>query len=62
MADARRSFTIFRQTDEERAEVQRNDTDWVLDPTTGVLEPEPTEELEPLTQPKPFQVPRQYFD
>jgi hypothetical protein len=62
MADARRSFTAFRLTEQERDEIQRNDTDWVLDPGTGVLEPEPTEELEPQVRPKPFQVPRQYFD
>lgn len=64
MAVARRSFTAFRLTEQEREEIQRRDTDWVLDPGTGVLEPEPTEEfeLEPMIRPKPFQVPRQYFD
>jgi hypothetical protein len=46
MGLARRSLTAFRMTEQERAEVTANDTDWVLDPSTGVLEAEPDDEPE----------------
>jgi hypothetical protein len=63
MGDARRSFTAFRLTPEERKQVRKNDRDWVLDPETGILEPERTEEPEePKTRPQPFRMPTQIID
>jgi hypothetical protein len=54
MGNAQRSFAAFRLTKEEREEVSRNDSDWLLDPETGVLEPE----AKPAPRPAPRPVSR----
>jgi hypothetical protein len=64
MGDARRSFTAFRLTPEEQADIRKNDRDLVLEPETGVVEAKPTiEEAEkPETVLRPFQMPTQIID
>ena len=51
MGNAQRSFTVFRLTKEEREEASRNDSNWLLDPETGVLEPEPKPAPRPASRP-----------
>jgi hypothetical protein len=51
MGNAQRSFAAFRLTKEEREEVRSNDSDWLLDPETGVLEPEAKPAPRPATRP-----------
>lgn len=71
MGLAPRSLTAFRLTKQEQAEISANDTDWVLDPRTGVLEgesqDEPEEQLEelpavPRKQRRSFRLPDVTFD
>jgi hypothetical protein len=51
MGNARRSYTVFRLTKEERETDSLNDSDWLLDPETGALEPKPKPVPRPASRP-----------